>query len=347
MDSTGFIAKILRQMPHPNNFAVVGNNNNGTGDGLNTAALRYVRGRNGNTGAGVTTGTDQNTDRWQLNLKIDHNFSAKQKISGGWTYEKNKTASDVPNWPDQVPYTTKRWPQVFTLNFTSTLSASLLNEARMGVRYENAGIDAPWEDSYPGASTRDLARSYMMNLSGTAPVFGSGAYFGESPDCGTRACYQTLIAPTLFGGNANGVMVTNPGQYNGNRSPLLNFADTFSWTTGKHAFKFGFETNLTQTKGYSNITAGGGIGLMYPIINGGAGNFPSTILSLNTATPLSSERCSARNRTTASNLNLFLAARERCDSDLLDRQVGGRGDRHLAECHNRSGPSQTPHDGHQ
>src|SRR5262249_40379969 len=154
---------------------------------------------------------------------------------------------DVPLWPDQIPYTTKRWPQVFTLNFTSTLSASLLNEARMGIRYENAGIDAPWEDSYPDSSTRALARTYMMNLSGTAPSFNSGgAYFGESPDCGTKTCYQTLINPTLFGGGTaplgstgvNGVMSTNPGQYNGNQSPLLNFADTFSWTTGKHAFKF-------------------------------------------------------------------------------------------------------------
>jgi Carboxypeptidase regulatory-like domain len=302
MDTTGYIAKILKEMPHANNFAVVANNI-GTGDGLNTAAMRYVRSRHGNTGAAVTTGTDLNTDRWQFNAKIDHNFNAKEKLSGAWTYEKNKTDSDTPNWPDEISYTTKRWPQVFTVNFTSTLSSSLLNEARMGIRYENAGIDAPWETTYPDSSVQSRAQSFMMNLSGTAPVIGTDGYFASSPDCGSKACYQTLINPTLFGGNANGVMATNPGQYNGNQSPLLNFADTFSWTMGRHAFKFGVETNMTQTKGYSNITAGGGIALMYPILNGGAGSFTSPLTTVLAGIPNNN----GTNRTNAGNLEYFLA----------------------------------------
>ena len=289
-------------MPLPNNYGAT-TNGVPVGDGLNTAANRYVLKRSGNQGAAVTTGTDLNTDRWQFNLKIDHNFNSKEKLSGAWTYERNSTASDVPNWPDEISYTTKRWPQVFTLNFTSTLTASLLNEARMGIRYENAGVDAPWEPSYPDKSVQSRAQSFMMNLSGTAPVTGADGYFATSPDCGTKACYQTLINPTLFGGNANGVMATNPGQYNGNQSPLLDLADTFSWTHGKHAFKFGAETNLTKSKGYSNITAGGGIGLMYPIINGGAGNVPSQLALVNPGIP----NYLATNRTTASNINLFLA----------------------------------------
>jgi len=308
MDSTGYIAKILKEMPHANNFAVtqtIAGVTTGVGDGLNTAAYRYVRGRHGNSGAAVTTGTDLNTDRWQFNGKIDHNFNAREKLSGGWTYEKNKTDSDVPNWPDQIAYTTKRWPQVFTINFTSTLSSSLLNEARMGIRYENAGVDAPWETSYPDSSVQSRAQSYMMNLTGTQPTIGLDGYFATSPDCGSKACYQTLINPTLFGGNANGVMNTNPGQYNGNQSPLLNFADTFSWTMGRHAFKFGVETNMTKSKGYSNITAGGGIALMYPIINGGSQTaFTSPLASANnTAYPNTLQT----NRTLTANLEYFLA----------------------------------------
>ena len=311
MDTTGYIAKILKEMPHANNFAVtntVAGVTTGVGDGLNTAAMRYVRGRHGNTGAAVTTGTDLNTDRWQFNTKIDHNFNAREKLSGAWTYEKNKTDSDVPNWPDEIAYTTKRWPQVFTVNFTSTLSSSLLNEARMGIRYENAGIDAPWETTYPDTSTQARAQSFMMNLTGTAPTIGLDGYFATSPDCASKACYQTLVNPTLFGGNANGVMATNPGQYNGNQSPLLNFADTFSWTMGRHAFKFGVETNMTKSKGYSNITAGGGIALMYPIINGGAGNTPSPIASVLAGIPnFLNITGTTGNRVNASNLELFLA----------------------------------------
>jgi len=109
MDTTGYIAKILKEMPHANNFAVtqtIAGVTTGVGDGLNTAAYRYVRGRHGNQGANVTTGTDLNTDRWQFNGKVDHNFNAREKLSGAWTYEKNQTDSDVPNWPDQIAYTT-------------------------------------------------------------------------------------------------------------------------------------------------------------------------------------------------------------------------------------------------
>jgi hypothetical protein len=304
MDTTGYIAKILQEMPQPNNYGVTG-----VGDGLNTAALRYAQKRHGNQGAAVTTGTDLNTDRWQFNAKIDHNFNAREKLSGAWTYEKNKTDSDVPAWPNEIAYTTKRWPQVFTVNFTSTLSSSLLNEARMGIRYENAGVDAPWEDTYPDTSVQARAKSFMMNLSGTAPTVGADGYFASSPDCGTKTCYQTLINPTLFGGGPplfgtlNGVMATSPGQYNGNQSPLLNFADTFSWTMGRHAFKFGVETNMTKSKGYSNIAAGGTVALMYPIINGGAGNNASPLASTLAGLPNNL----ATNRTNASNLELFLA----------------------------------------
>ena len=83
----------------------------------------------------------------------------------------------MPTWPNEIAYTTKRYPQVFTVNFTSTLSSSLLNEARMGIRYENAGIDAPWEATYPDSSTQARAQSWMMNLTGTAPTIGLDGSF--------------------------------------------------------------------------------------------------------------------------------------------------------------------------
>jgi hypothetical protein len=66
-------------MPAANNWAGDGSRLP-VGDGLNTAAYRFVRGRQGDTGANVTTGQDLNSNRWQFNLKIDHNFSAKEKI---------------------------------------------------------------------------------------------------------------------------------------------------------------------------------------------------------------------------------------------------------------------------
>ncbi|HLQ76030.1 MAG TPA: hypothetical protein VK210_01675, partial [Terriglobia bacterium] len=263
-DSTGYITKILKEMPHPNNFE--------SGDGLNTAGVRFVRGVHGDSGAinaaNIVEGNDQNTNRWQFNVKIDQNFNAKEKVSASWSYEKNESANDVENWPGQpLRSSIFRYPQVLTVNFTSTLSSSLLNEGRFGIRYENAGATPPWESA--DQSIRSAAESWMIDA-------GNG--------------YKALINPSTansqydFGGSANGVMNTAPSQYSGNKSPLYSFADTFSWTMGKHAFKFGAEVRLAGSNGYNWVGAPGGVG--FPTINGGsagitAGGIPSTF-GLNT-----------------------------------------------------------------
>jgi len=278
LDNTGYIKMVLNAMPKANYF--------GTGDGLNRAGFRWTLHREGNQGAFVTTGADLGTNRKQLNLKIDHNFSQKHKLSVGYTRERNFTLSDVPNWPGGISYDTHRYPQVLTVNFVSTLSSTLLNEARYGIRYEDAGIDAPWEEQFPDASARKAAQALMLP--------------------GSKG-YNALVAPGAgnyaFGGGANGIMNTNPGQYNGNKSPLYNYADTLSWTRGKHAFKFGGEYRFTESNGYNNTPAGGGAIILYPRVTGGAGNQTSPLASAITAIP----NFLGTNRTDAANMLYFLA----------------------------------------
>jgi hypothetical protein len=245
MDSTGYIAKIIAKMPKANYFQ--------TGDGLNQAAYRFLRGRRGNQGANVTIGTDTETNRKQFNLKIDQNFNASHKLAANWSYEQNETFSDVPNWPEGLPYVTQRFPQVFTANMTSTLSSSLLNEGRFGIRYSNANIAAPHEEAYyPNKEVTAEALKYTQKVGGYNVAFnpGAGAY--------------------AFGGSANGIFNTNPGQYNGNISYLYNYADTISWTKGKHAYKWGGEYRHTVSNGYNNIGAGGGVRIPFVRINGGS-----------------------------------------------------------------------------
>ena len=122
--------------------------------------------------------------------------------------------------------------------------------------------------------------------------------------------YSALVSPGAgayqFGGSLNGAFNTNPGQYNGNTSYLYNYANTLSWTHGKHAFKFGGEARFTQLKGYNNV-AGGGVVFPFPTIQGGAG---SNVSSLNTAsnTPLLPNTALAgRRETNAVNMLYFLA----------------------------------------
>ena len=69
---------------------------------------------------------------------------------------------------------------------------------------------------------------------------------------GNNGNYYALANPGAgnyaFGGSANGVMVTAPGQYNGNKSPLFNIGRYAELDSGKHSFKFGAEVRLTSVR---------------------------------------------------------------------------------------------------
>jgi hypothetical protein len=285
IDSTGYIKKVLTAMPHANYYGSAPTGFT-SGDGLNRATYQWILHRQGDQGASVTTGGDLATNRKQINIKIDHNFNAKHKVSVGYTRERNLTDSDVPNWPGGISYTTHRWPQVLTANFVSTLSPSLLNEFRYGIRYEDAGIDAPYENQFGDAKTIAAARALMLP--------GSKGYNAlVSPGAGNYA----------YGGSANGMMNTNPGQYNGNKTPLFSYGDTISWSKGKHAYKFGGEIRFTESKGYNNSPAGGGAEALFPHITGGAGNNNSPLVNALTGLP----NLGTTNRTDVANMSYFLA----------------------------------------
>src|SRR6185436_4804430 len=80
-DSTGYIAKVLKLMPHANYFASFANV---TPDGLNTGLYRWLQGRKGPTNGGATnatigvqSGVGDYNNRDQFNIKVDHNISEK------------------------------------------------------------------------------------------------------------------------------------------------------------------------------------------------------------------------------------------------------------------------------
>jgi hypothetical protein len=281
-DSTGYIAKVLSKMPAANFFGAPPQGT--TIDGLNLAGYQYTQHRRGNGGGGSTTqGQTTDLDRKQFNIKIDHNLNAQHKISGSWSIERDATASDIPNWPDGLPYQTGRRPQVLTVNATSTLSPNLLNEGRFGIRYTKEGVDAPFELS----ATESAAKDFMLP--------GSNGYTAlVSPGAGSFA----------FGGTLNGIFNTNPGQYNGNTSSLYSYGDTLSWSHGRHAFRFGGELRMTSTNGYNNV-AGGGVVFPPPTVQGGAGNNTSALNTAGVAAPATS--LITGGRTNAVNMLYFLA----------------------------------------
>jgi hypothetical protein len=245
-DPTGYIRKILDKMPAPNYFRAAG-------DGLNLATFQWVQRRRGDPDYfGVLNGTAPLTDRKQINIKIDENFSARHRLSVNWSSERNDTETTNSTWPGALSFETARHPQVFTANLISVLSPNLLNESRFGLRHQNSNITAPWESDRSG----EEASRYMIP--------GSNGY---------SALISLGVAPYAFGGTPDGVMNTAPSAWAGGTAPFYTYGDTLSWTVRKHALKLGAELRFPSSKQYNQAPA---IGALPPRIVGGAGGIAST-----------------------------------------------------------------------
>jgi len=240
-DPAGISQKYLGVMPTPNRFD--------GGDGLNTAVHQWVwRGHNA-ANFGLATGTSSDTDRRQVNAKVDHNINSKNKVAVNYSYEwidGDYLAAPTSAWPGAFTSQIIRRPKVFTVNYTSTLSASFLNEARFGYRANRHVIWAPWEVT--DESKREVPLSLMLQGQGGYPMTyvpaAVGAMSVNNYSCQTNCAQQ------------------------GNNTPLYNYADTISWTKGKHAFKSGVDVRFTHTRGsetptptIARATGGGQTGL--------------------------------------------------------------------------------------
>jgi hypothetical protein len=275
MDTTGYIAKILEKMPRANYF--------GTGDGLNTAGFRWVRGTSGQGGANAAAGVSDFVNRKQINLKIDQNFK-KSRISGSWSYQHDDSADFVASWPDGLNGETRRRPQVLTLTGTTTISPTMLNEARFGLRYQVSGRVIATESS--DSATQAAAKEWFLD-GGTHP---------------NGTTYPVAFTPAGVG---NGY-ISIASQSSGDTTPLYDWADTFSWSRGRHAFKFGADYRRTGSNGYNstggsvipNATGGASAGLTSILANtGNTGIFANQLTDFLAAAPtgITSARAASAN----------------------------------------------------
>src|SRR5262245_26492586 len=204
----GYFAKVLREMPRANNFEAAG-------DGLNTAAFRWLLGRSGgndiangaggaNAGQNALVGSAAYQNRKQINIKIDQNFGA-HRIAGNWTYQVDDSTVPFAAWPNGISGSTGRRPLTLAVNVTSTFGPSLVNEGRFGLNLNRATTTNPWNLS--DSSIRDRARSFM--LQGGNSVSGNGKV------------YDVLVSPATGGLNFGGGLIssTNAGDVSF-RTPL-------------------------------------------------------------------------------------------------------------------------------
>ena len=118
-----YMKSLLAKMPLPNNWT--------TGDGLNTANYHFAR-RESGTESPFSGAVDVNRD--QLNFRVDHNFNSKNKFFFTYSREHVWADSQLPAWPDGVAGTTVRYPASYTSSLVSTISPTVLNEFRFGLR---------------------------------------------------------------------------------------------------------------------------------------------------------------------------------------------------------------------
>jgi hypothetical protein len=225
-DPSGYMTQLLGVMPTPNNYEV--------GDGLNTAGYRWVLTR---TGADNRFGFGEPVNRKQLNLKIDHNFNEKHKIYGSYTYERNWSDNQYGVWPFRFPTLSYRRPQVLTVNFTSTLSPTMLNEARFGMRRTGTNQDGSFANPDTGAEA--LA------------FFPTTAGFPILPQLGAQPVCVCAGQPFGARGETGALFQSNLNE----STPLYTWADTLSWTRSRHSFKFGGEFRLASSNLKDDVQA--------------------------------------------------------------------------------------------
>ncbi len=235
VDQSGIIKNVLGLMPHANFFA----NTGATGtDGLNLATYRYLQGTHGpdpssiNADIGVAQSSLDLNERSQFNAKIDHNFNQKHRVAVNWTYERTGGTTSLAGWGTGLNGDVRRRPYFIIANFTSTLSPTLLNEARFGLNYSNEFATSPW-DNLDNPSIAAKSQQYIL--------FGNA-----NPANGKK--YPILFNP---GTAWNGYMSLSAFDF-GNLTPLWDYGDTIRWSHGKHSFSAGGEYRRPETTGYNN-----------------------------------------------------------------------------------------------
>jgi hypothetical protein len=210
-ETSGYLARMMSFIPLPNVYE--------TGDGLNTAGWRTLRGFRGLDNLfGVGEGTG---DRVQYNVKVDHNFNTNHKANVNVTYERVESDDVAATYPGTFGNTNFRRPLVLSAGFTSTLSSSLLNEARFGMRRQGTNVVAPWD-----GDQADAVRALFPPVLNGFPVIPDMRIFG--------------LCNPYFGSRPPGAGC-GPTDTAVDKTPTYTYSDTLSWTKGAHAMKFGGE----------------------------------------------------------------------------------------------------------
>jgi hypothetical protein len=238
IDPVWVAPQLLKLMPLPNDYRV--------GDGLNTAGFRWLRPIRGSEDA---TGVTNNSNRDQYNVRVDYQLTSQHKLFGTMSREKDTgltAQAGIAAYPNGFNGVVERRPQIYTAALTSIFGPSVVNEFRWGLRKTSFYGWTPIhlgccsgdsdtdinELAEQAAATYPTINGYLLNIT-------SGLTFPRLQNEIGNTTLGSPIAPHGTGGTR------------GSDSPLWSFADTFSWTHGKHSFKVGAELIFANSNGWN------------------------------------------------------------------------------------------------
>src|SRR6266446_5141537 len=161
----------------------------------------------------------------KFSIKGDHNFSARDRISGYYGYDRehlNPGADGPAGLPGlYVSYNDLRQlSDVFRMSWDHTFSPTKLNHFYAGGNNWRQDHNPPQE--------------YLGN-------WKSKICLGNGPDCNENLVnFSFSNSYGTWGGNAN----------NGSENTIYSFNDDFTWIRGKHSLKFGGMYQLSHYNGF-------------------------------------------------------------------------------------------------
>ena len=223
---------LTKYMPSANDFTV--------GDGLNVAGIRWNRRIDGQNG-GNSVGNDNN--RKQLNARVDYQLTKNNKVSFSMSREKDDSVQ--PRfWPTGYDGTSAYYPHVYTTQWTSVISAAVLNEFRIGRIQSGFHQRSPFQLGCCSGSTSTDRSPEAQKLMDTLPQINGFPMYVTTAATNAGFGARNTLDPAVYVSEG---FATTRGNYN----PSWQIGDTLSWVRGKHAFKVGGEFLTYWSNGWN------------------------------------------------------------------------------------------------
>ncbi|HEY2384568.1 MAG TPA: TonB-dependent receptor, partial [Terriglobia bacterium] len=235
IDPVWFGPQYLTRMPLPNDWSV--------GDGLNTAGFKWQQPHDGFDGA---TGVSPNPNRNHVTVRFDYQVNTRHKVTFTMTQEKDwgvTGQTGLPDYPAGGFGDVLRVPYFYTLQWTATVSPTVLNEFRTGIK----------RDTWIGTSAFDKGCCYQGASQNTRTA-DAQAIVNSYPSVGGPSSSFLYLANTVStpGPAGANVILGNYAPFGvasprSSYSPFIPIADTMSFTKGAHSLQAGFEYDWQWT----------------------------------------------------------------------------------------------------